>query len=657
MTEDSAQWSDDALAQGLAQAGVGVWQWREADDALVCNATAARLLGVTDGREGRATLRGYLGAVHEEDRLLAEFAWQACLEGAGPLHVTHRVSGVAARWVTMRGGLCGELQEGRRRLSGIVRDDTTRMRDQEDLAAVKSRAEKLLAIADTVILSLDRQGRVTLLNNVGCDLLGVSPQQAHGMAWFDAAPASGGHRDRARAEFDAAMAQLGDERRRYEMSLRAADGELRRIRWGQAVLRDEVHGVEGVLLSGEDITEMRRAQRALERVTEQAVQANRAKSEFLSAMSHELRTPLNAILGFVQLLGREAQETLSQRQHDHLAYIEKSGRHLLALITDVLDLARIEAGQVSLSPRTVALPEIVRECIDLLAQMARKRGVAVTLAPLQGVAGSAYVDPLRFKQIVLNLISNAIKYNREGGVVLVELLQATAEDPARVVVSDTGLGLTEDQLSRVFEPFQRLGAERSAVEGVGIGLALSRQFAQLMGGDLQVMGTPGVGAVFWLDAPSLAGAGAAPLRETGEAQAEQETPQLPSTPFEALYVEDAPVNARLMEAWFKRIPQATLRVVSDGRSGLREAALKRPDLVLLDLGLPDMDGFQVLEYMRETTALTDMPVIAVSADATEATRAQAQASSFFGFLTKPLDFAELETLIARALIQSGAANR
>jgi PAS domain S-box-containing protein len=379
-----------------------------------------------------------------------------------------------------------------------------------------------------------------------------------------------------------------------------------------------------------------------EHAREEAEAANRAKSEFLSRMSHELRTPLNAILGFAQLMQADAVEPPAPGQRQRLDALLRGGHHLLALINDVLDVARIDGGQLQLQLAPVGLAEVLDEALALVEPPARARGV-VLVPPPRGAAddGRVLADATRLRQVLLNLLTNAIKFNRPGGEVRISLVAAGQR--LRLEVADQGAGIAPEQLPRLFQAFERLDMD-GAVEGTGIGLALSRSLVTLMHGEIGVRSLPGEGSVFWLELPHSAAAAPArpgpppaalPLRLAGR--------------HDVLYIEDNEVNQVLMQGMLAHRPAIALRLAALPEEGVAMALAQPPDLVLLDIQLPGIDGFEVLRQLRTHAALARTPVIAVSANAMPSDLAQAQAAGFSGYLTKPLDMQRLLAAVDTAL--------
>ncbi|MFT3816920.1 MAG: PAS domain S-box protein [Rubrivivax sp.] len=394
----------------------------------------------------------------------------------------------------------------------------------------------------------------------------------------------------------------------------------------------QADGTRPVYAFGIDVTERKRAQAALIDALSEAERANKAKSQFLSSMSHELRTPLNAVLGFGQLL---AQQDLGPDQRRQVDEILRGGRHLLGLIGDLLDLGRIEAGELEMVPGSVSAAALADECVALMQPLAAEH--AVRLQPPAGGAGlHAWADPKRLRQVLLNLLSNAIKYNRRGGEVGVSI--APADGQLEFRVTDDGPGLSAEQQSRLFKPFERLDAARSGADGTGIGLALSRHLVEAMGGRIGVVSQPGQGSSFWFRLP---------LAEAAPAAA---TPA-PAAPAErrrrALYIEDNPVNLMLMAALLER--ELDLATEADPLQGLAQAQAAPPDLILLDIQLPGIDGYEVLRRLRADERTRRIPVVAVSANAMPADLAAGKAAGFDAYLTKPVELHSLlETVRALA---------
>jgi PAS domain S-box-containing protein len=382
----------------------------------------------------------------------------------------------------------------------------------------------------------------------------------------------------------------------------------------------------------------RRQELALAKET--AERANQAKSDFLSSMSHELRTPMNAILGFAQML--EYDSDLNADQQDNVAEILKGGRHLLTLINEVLDLAQIESGHVNLSLEPVDLDHLVEDCRQMVQPLADARQIRLHLhiAPHTTVRA----DRVRCKQALLNLLSNAVKYNRTGGDIRVTV-QNAAPAMLRISVTDTGAGIAPAQLAELFQPFNRLGAEFGSIEGTGIGLTITRRLVDLMGGEVGVDSQLGVGTTFWIDLP----------QDTCETDVDLASlyPSLPPDTVAQRYcvlcIDDNPVNLKLVAQAMGLRPHIDLLTAHTPELGLALAQAHLPDLVLLDINMPGMDGYQVLQVLQADARLQAIPAIAISANAMPRDLERGMAAGFTDYLTKPLDIGPFLRAVDRCL--------
>jgi len=451
----------------------------------------------------------------------------------------------------------------------------------------------------------------------------------------------------------------------YELTYLRKDGSRLPAVVSVTALQDAADAIIGYLLIGTDNTARQQVEAERKRLDEvlqeshlelqkakvAAEEANLAKSDFLSSMSHELRSPLNAILGFAQLMETGAPPP-TPAQKDSIEQILQAGWYLLELINEILDLALIESGKLSLSPEPMSLAEVLADCQAMIEPQAKQSGIRVHFPALQG-PWLVRADRTRVKQVLVNLLSNAIKYNRVGGRVDLRC-SAAAAGRVRISLQDTGEGLAADKLAQLFQPFNRLGQEGGAQEGTGIGLVVSKRLAELMGGTIGVESTVGVGSVFWIE-----------LDAADELQLVSEPVEsLPAHPAPApsgaalrtlLCVEDNPANLMLVERLIARRPDIRLLSARDGRRGVEMAHAHRPDIILMDINLPGISGLTALRILAEDPATARIPVIALSANAMPHDIERGLQAGFFRYLTKPIKVGEFMDTLDLALKHALAA--
>ncbi|HEY2952930.1 MAG TPA: ATP-binding protein [Verrucomicrobiae bacterium] len=449
----------------------------------------------------------------------------------------------------------------------------------------------------------------------------------------------------------------GDKIRNLEVRIRRVQSDWQRVfSYGGTLVHDSGGQSMMAVVTISDITERKRFEQALQETNVKleiaksaAEKANLAKSDFLSSMSHELRSPLNAILGFAQLM-ESASPAPTASQTKSIAQILQAGWYLLKLINEILDLAVIESGKVSLSKEAVSLSELMSECQSMMEPQAQEHGVRMTF-PRFDTPVFVSADRTRFKQIVINLVSNAIKYNKEQGTVVVD---CTVSGPERIRISvrDTGAGLPLEKLAQLFTPFNRLGHEAGSVAGTGIGLVVSKRLAELMGGVLGVESTVGEGSVFWCEMPSAEAPKVAV--QSSEANAVVEPEASASAPRRTLlYVEDNPANMQLVEELIGRFPDMRLVTAVNGTLGIALARATHPQVILMDINLPGISGIKALKILRQDPATAHIPVIALSANAMPRDIEKGLEAGFFRYLTKPIKIKEFMDTVNAALEFAG----
>ncbi len=520
------------------------------------------------------------------------------------------------------------------RTLALQREIAERERTEADLRNSEHRFRNILNNVPIGVVYTDLHGNVKQVNPRFCELTGYIAEE---LTTMNVAALT--HPDDRAQDFVLSGQLVHGEIPMYRRQLRYITHDNRMV-WVQSVvslLRDPQGNPYRIVGVVEDITEHMRLADA-ERAREIAEAANLAKSEFLSRMSHELRTPLNAMLGFAQLLELDQSHPLPASQRPWVMQIQSAGWHLLDMINDVLDLSRIESGTLNLQPDALDLRQLIVATLSLVEQDARRRGITVTqniADPNARVIG----DTTRVKQILINLLSNAVKYNSEGGLIHIET-RSGPRDSIDISVTDTGLGMTPQQLSHLFQPFNRLGRERSSLEGTGIGLVISQRLAELMGGALRARSTAGEGSSFILSLPRAERPDTLPMGLDEARMASSDYHQRT-----VHYVEDNETNVEVMRGILSRRPQVRFEVSLTGLEGLAAIRERLPDLILLDMHLPDIDGMDLLRQLKSNSATADIPVVVVSADALADQIEAARQAGAQQYLTKPVSVAELLSVV------------
>jgi len=498
------------------------------------------------------------------------------------------------------------------------------------------------SVTDCAIVMLDSEGRVVSWNTGAQRIKGYSAEEIVGQHFSRFYPPADIARGTPQHDLDVAAAEG-----RYEVEgwRVRKDGTLF---WANVVftaIRDAAGNARGFAKLTRDLTERRLVEQTLTLAKGAAEKANLAKSEFLSSMSHELRSPLNAILGFAQLMDSDATPA-TPSQKGSIAEILRAGWYLLELINEILDLAQIESGKLSLSLEPTSLAELIPECQAMIEPQAQGRGIRMTFPQFDRPWFIA-ADRTRLKQVLINLLSNAVKYNQAGGTVILDCDGSTAER-TRINVRDTGAGLPPEKLAQLFQPFNRLGQERGAEQGTGIGLVMSKRLIDLMGGVLGVESRVGVGSVFWCEL----GTAAAPTLD----QKPADLPQAPGAeaalgaPVRTLlYVEDNPANLKLVEQLIGRRPALRLLTAIDGNQGIQLARAHQPDVIVMDINLPGISGIEAMKILRDDPTTVHIPIVALSANAMPRDIAKGLVAGFFSYLTKPIKVNEFMEALDAAL--------
>jgi PAS domain S-box-containing protein len=581
----------------------------------------------------------------ETGRQLARSLLDGTIRSTGDKRYVHKNGDVL--WVSRTASIIRNEQGAPQHFLLMVEDISERKaneaaleKSRKELEAAHHENQLIMDNSQDVICTVSEDGRFLSVNAACEELWGYAAKELQGRLYIDLVLPEDRPRTEAAAKDLLTTGKITDFVNRYVRK----DGTLVDVLWSATwSAKNRI-----MFCVAHDVTHRLRIEKALRDAKEEADRANHAKSDFLSRMSHELRTPLNSILGFGQLLDRQSP---TETQRPRIRYILSAGRHLLNLINEVLDISRIEAGTLQLSVEPVCLEEAVNEALDLMRPLAAERSISLVASCSLEYGTYVLADRQRLKQVLLNLLSNAVKYTAVQGNVTVSAI-ASAGGGTRISVHDTGAGIPVEKLARLFTPFDRLGAEQSTVEGTGLGLALCQRLIQAMQGTIGVDSALGSGSTFWLELPQAK----SPLETLTTAKSGSVCePQGDADSRRLLYIEDNFSNVTLVDQMLAERPSFELMTAMQGRVGLELARQHAPDLILLDLHLPDMPGWQVLAQLKADQLTRQIPVVVISADATAPQIKRLLSAGANAYLTKPLDIPEFFRVIDEALSPAEAA--
>ncbi len=673
---------------------IGTWDWDIRTGEVYWSEQSAEWYGYPR-REMHTNYEDFVNAVHPDDRDQVQEGLKRCLETGSPYWAVHRTiqSDGSVRWLLEQGDVTYDEQSNPVHMYGTVQDITDRKRDEEEIRRQREFQTILATVAtdfvgvngsnldELINTALARIGSFSAVDRAGVLLLsadcsvvsnthywirpgatpnglGVEQLPVSEVPWFteqlvdkrsvvhipkveDLPPEAASDRSvlEAMQMKSALFLPIYNENRMFGTI--GFDTVTDYRHWtgseieGLTVLAQIFSSALSTVDAEREILTLRAQSEA---ARETAEKANKAKTEFISSMSHELRTPLNAILGFGQLLASDGE--LAPQHADFSREIVSAGNHLTNLVNEVLDLARIDSGRVDLSLEAVSCPEVITETVSLIEPFAQREGIRLITEPYEQLCVIA--DRVRLKQVLINLLSNAVKYNSPWGSVTVTL--ALESEDVRITVSDTGMGIPEEKRAELFTQYNRLGRERGEIEGSGVGLALSKRLITHMDGTIGADSVPGAGSTFWITLPMTESLCLEPERYSSDSQRERDTTAEAVT---VLYIEDNPASIRLMKTVLSRHGGYDLMTAHTGSLGLEMVELHRPSIVLADVNLPGIDGFEVLRRIRATPWGRDLPVIALSADAMEGAAYRGLEAGFSAYISKPIDVKLLlETLDA-----------
>ena len=703
-------------------ANIGTWDWNIATGDLYWSDRIGPLFGYNDVVP-ETTYDNFLAAVHPDDRDCVIDAINKCVEEGLEYNIKHRViwPDGSVHWVQESGNVTRSEEGLALNMLGVVQDIDATVRLEEQLRQQRKLLDMLHRSTTDFVMKGDfRKAMDALLDTLlelteseygfTGEVLYKENKQAYlkthsmtNIAWNDETQALYEQYEKSGFEFhnlDTLFGRVITSGEAVISNDPASDPRAMGLPEGHPVMNsfmgvpifygDEMVGMYaianrengydnklkdflkpfnttyGVMIHSKRMMEREIFNRnELLEAKEEAENANRAKSQFLSSMSHELRTPMNAIMGFSQLLQMDiSQDKLTDTQRGNVDEIYKAGKHLLALINEVLDLTRIEEGRFELSVESVLMGEVMFESLQLIAPLAKNRNIDIRLMQnekevpqeqLLQKQNTVRTDRTRLRQVLLNLLSNAVKYNCDNGKIIIACDPAE-NDMMRISITDTGKGLTEEQKGQLFTAFNRLGAEQSEIEGTGIGLVITKKIIEFMGGRIGVNSQPGKGSTFWLELPRDSDNPENMQIDRVNKVVSPVTESSPKYEHTVLYIEDNPANLKLVTQILEQQSNIYVWNAHEPLLGLELAKEHKPDLILLDINLPGMDGFEVLKYLRQDDITRNTPIIAISANAMPSDIIKGQEAGFDKYITKPINIKELLSSVEDALKNAESNN-
>ncbi len=627
--------------------GYGFWDWDLAHQHIDWSGGFWERMGyVAEDEDELCDARNILNYIHPEDRDASRECLRQHLRKGTPYNTSYRVRTKSGEyiWTQVRADSIRDEQGRVLFMSGVSFDITALKEAEEALRESEARQERIIQSSNDGIWEWYAKKGGFHFSSRCWELIGYDANDDEVTQGEDKIIVWRKHiHPQDLSKFDRALEEHMAGRAPFDIEYRLI-GKDKEVHWvrGRGRASFDAQG-RPTRMSGSnmDMTQIKRAEERVIQAKEAAEKANQAKSEFLSSMSHELRTPLNAILGYAQLF--EYDLNLTQQQINNMREIRKAGDHLLQLINDVLDLAKIESGKMTVSLEPVLVSRIIQEAFTLIQPQADAKSIDVTFKHNELDKLYVTADNVRFKQALINLLSNAIKYNNMGGHVEVRL-ETLSSKSLRIIVSDNGKGIPASRQAEVFQPFNRLSAEFSKIEGSGVGLVITKQLVEMMNGKLDFKSTENVGTEFWFDLP-LASEWNKREHEIIKSAVYAPTQLAFENHKNVLYIEDNPTNIRVLQQFFDRHSCLTLDVAEEPFIGIYKARSTQPDLIILDINLPGMDGFEALSVLKNDPMTRHIPIVGLSANAMPYDVERGIKAGFDEYLTKPVDMNRLiETL-------------